>query len=278
MKSRSVKCVLEPQILCDPVTRPRSTTFCNLQSCFRTRPRPPTPAPRDYPDDLTSSPTPTAYAPTVSTSHTPPLRVLHEDDQDFILVNNSSVGRDTHTREDEDEAEDEEGSTDLQQPPDRSPYTPGYDYITEDEREDVLTVHTPISTTHTPQTTIQPDSTTTTHTPQQTTRTGTITTTKPLTTKAPTHTQENPHTPRRTSKNSHTPKQKILKVLKRTHSPTQTHPVVKKNQHTPRNPSRTKVTQTGSDRNIEAFWVVGNWSEVKMTNLMFNKHLLININ
>ncbi|XP_060763669.1 A disintegrin and metalloproteinase with thrombospondin motifs 7 [Neoarius graeffei] len=254
VKSRSVKCVMEPQILCDAVTRPRSTTFCNLQSCYRTRPRPLTPTPGHDPDDLMIMSNATPNTPSVRTSHTPTPSVLHEDDQDFILVNNSSVEDDTHTGEDE----AEEGSTDLQQPPDTSPYTPGYDYITDDDRQDMFTVHTPVNTIHTPQTT--------THTLQHTTakppRTRTIThtsaaTAKPRTTKAPAHTV----THRRPSKNSHTHKQKILKVHVRSHSPTQTHPVMKKNKHAPRNPSRSTVTKTGSGENTVAFWVVGNWSE-----------------
>lgn len=266
VKSRSVKCVLEPQNLCDPVTRPRSTSFCNLQSCSRTRPQPPPPTPGHDPNDLTSNPTP--YTPTVSTSHTPTPSVLHKDDQDFILVNNSSVERDTPMGEDEDEGE--EGSTDLQQPPDGSPYTPGYDYITEDERQDnMFTIHTPINTKHAPHTRIHPDDTTTTHTLQKTTtkpaRTRTIThtlmtTAIPLTINSPTHTV----TQREIPKHSHTHNQKILKVQTRTHSPTQTHSVIKKNTHPPRNPSRTKLTKTGSGKNSVAFWVVGNWSEVKM--------------
>lgn len=258
VKSRSIQCVLEPQVLCDPVTRPRSTTFCNLQSCSRTPPQPR----GHHPDDLTSHPThtPTPHTPIPSTSHTPTPSVLHEDDQDFIVVNNSSVERETHTGEDEDE--DEEGSTDLQQPPDRSPYTPAYDYILEDER--VFTTHTPVSTIHTPQSTIQPDDTTTTHTLQQPDRTRAVThthltTSKPLSTNFPTHSI----THRRAYKHSHTHKQKILKVRPRTHSPTQTHTGIMKNKHTPRNPSRTKETKTGSVKNTAAFWVAGNWSEVK---------------
>ncbi|KAK3514517.1 hypothetical protein QTP70_018945 [Hemibagrus guttatus] len=155
VKSRSIKCVTEPQTRCDPMTRPRSTTFCNLQSCSRTRPNPSTSTPAHDTDDLTSAPTPSPYTPTVSTSHTPTPSVLHEDDQDFILVNKSSAEDHTHGGE----GEDEEGSTDLRQPPDRSPYTPGYDYITGDDREDVFTVHTPVSTIHTQ---TQPDNTTTT--------------------------------------------------------------------------------------------------------------------
>lgn len=254
MKSRSVKCVIEPQIRCDPVTQPRSTTFCNLQSCSRTRPRPLTPTAGHNPDDLTLTSNPT---PSVSTSHTPTLSVLHEDDQDFIVVNNSSVEDDTHTGEDE----DEDGSTDLQQPPDRSPYTPGYDYIMEDDREDMFTVHTPVSTIHTPQTTTHKLQHTTTKPARTRTVTHTpMTTTKPRTTKAPTHTL----THRITSKNSHTHKQKILKVHMRSHSPTQTHPAIKKNKHIPRNPNRSKVTKTGGGENTVAFWVVGNWSEVQM--------------
>ncbi|KAF4074779.1 hypothetical protein AMELA_G00243040 [Ameiurus melas] len=146
VKSRSVKCVIEPQIRCDPVTRPRSTTFCNLQSCSRTRPQPPTLTPSHDPNDLTSNPTPTPYTPTVSASHTPTPSVLHKDDQEFILVTNNSVVDDTHTGQNQDQDQEEEGSTDLQQPPDGSPYTPGYDYIMEDGREDVFTLHTPFST------------------------------------------------------------------------------------------------------------------------------------
>ncbi|KAF4074761.1 hypothetical protein AMELA_G00243010 [Ameiurus melas] len=146
VKSRSVKCVIEPQIRCDPVTRPRSTTFCNLQSCSRTRPQPPTLTPSHDPNDLTSNPTPTPYTPTTSASHTPTPSVLHKDDQEFILVTNSSVVDDTHTGQNQDQDQEEEGSTDLQQPPDGSPYTPGYDYIMEDGREDVFTLHTPFST------------------------------------------------------------------------------------------------------------------------------------
>lgn len=259
VKSRSVKCVIEPQIHCDPVTRPRSTTFCNLQSCSRTRPQPPTLTPGH--DDLTSNPTPTPYTPTMITSHTPTASVLHEDDQEFILVTNSSVVDDTHTGPNQDqEEEEEEGSTDLQQPPDGSPYTPGYDYIMEDETEDVFTLHTPVSTVHTPWTTTQPAHITTTHTfitttqPARTTITHTFMT-NPLTTKLSTHT----NTHRRTSS---TPQN--LKVQARSHSPTRTHPLMTKNKHTPRNPSRSKLTKTGSGENTVAFWVVGNWSEVKM--------------
>lgn len=263
VKSRSVKCVIEPQIRCDPVTRPQSTTFCNLQSCSRTRPQPPTLTPGHDPDDLTSNPTPTPYTPTMITSHTPTASVLHEDDQEFILVTNSSVVDDTHTGPNQDqEEEEEEGSTDLQQPPDGSPYTPGYDYIMEDETEDVFTLHTPVSTVHTPRTTTQPAHITTTHTfittaqPARTTITHTfMTTTNPLTTKLSTHT----NTHRRTSS---TPQN--LKVQARSHSPTRTHPLMTKNKHTPRNPSRSKLTKTGSGENTVAFWVVGNWSEVKM--------------
>ncbi|XP_053530456.1 A disintegrin and metalloproteinase with thrombospondin motifs 12 isoform X2 [Ictalurus punctatus] len=260
VKSRSVKCVIEPQIRCDPVTRPRSTTFCNLQSCSRTRPQPPTLTPGHDPDDLTSNPTPTPYTPTMITSHTPTASVLHEDDQEFILVTNSSVVDDTHTGPNQDqEEEEEEGSTDLQQPPDGSPYTPGYDYIMEDETEDVFTLHTPVSTVHTPRTTTQPAHITTTHTfitttqPARTTITHTfMTTTNPLTTKLSTHT----NTHRRTSS---TPQN--LKVQARSHSPTRTHPLMTKNKHTPRNPSRSKLMKTGSGENTVAFWVVGNWSE-----------------
>lgn len=265
VKSRSIKCVLEPQILCDPVTRPRSTTFCNLQSCFRTRPQPPTPTTTlgHDPDVLTSGPMLTPYTPTVST---PTPRLLHKDDQDFILVNNSSVEHGTHTGEDK-EKEEEEGSTDLQQPPDRSLYTPGYDYIIEDEREDMFTLHTSVSTIHTPHITVEPDTTTTTHTHEQTppkparvrTTHNTYTLmskTTPLSTTASTH--------RTTPKNSHTHKQKITQVQERTHSSTHTHSAIKKNKHTPRNTSKTKETRTGSSRNTVAFWVVGNWSEVKI--------------
>ncbi|KAK3514728.1 hypothetical protein QTP70_029197 [Hemibagrus guttatus] len=68
VKSRSIKCITEPQTRCDPMTRPRSTTFCNLQSCSRTRPNPSTPTPAHDPDDLTSAPTPSPYTPTCSTS------------------------------------------------------------------------------------------------------------------------------------------------------------------------------------------------------------------
>ncbi|XP_058230683.1 A disintegrin and metalloproteinase with thrombospondin motifs 12 isoform X2 [Hemibagrus wyckioides] len=241
VKSRSVKCVTEPQTRCDPVTRPRSTTFCNLQSCSRTKPHP---TPTHDPDDLTSGPTPSLYTPTVSTSHTPTPSVLHKDDQDFILVNNSNP---THGGEDEDE--DEEGSADLRQPPDRSPYTPGYDYIMGDDREDMFTAHTPVSTLHTP---TQPDdTTTTTHTlitAAEPSRTRTIThTINLLTTTASSH---------RTSNSSPTHRGQA-----RSHRRTHTHTVSKKNRHTARNPSRTTVTQTPGGKNTGAFWVVGNWSE-----------------
>ncbi|KAM9446411.1 A disintegrin and metalloproteinase with thrombospondin motifs 12-like [Clarias gariepinus] len=233
VKSRSVSCVTEPQIHCDPVTRPRSTTFCNLQSCFKTRPRPPTPT--RTPDNITSNPTPTP--------HTPTPRVLHEDDQDFILVTNSSVKDDTR-----DEDEDEEGSTDLQQPPDGPAYTPGYDYIMEDDREDTRTVHTPLSTIHTPQTTVQPHDMATTHTH--------ITTTQPARTRMITHTPARVTTkaPTHTLTHSRTSKQSILKIRPRSHNPKV---VSKKSKHTPRSPSRSK----GGSKNTGAFWVVGNWSE-----------------
>ncbi|KAI5101712.1 A disintegrin and metalloproteinase with thrombospondin motifs 12, partial [Silurus meridionalis] len=238
VKSRDVKCVLEPQIRCDPVTRPRSTTFCNLQSCSRIRAQPSTPTPEHEPDDLT--PTPTPY-----TSHTPTPSVLHRDDQDFILVNKSSVENITHTGEEE---EEEEGSTDLQH---GAAYTPGYDYIMEDEREDGFTVHTPLSTTHTSHTTVQPD---TTHT--------FLTTAKPVRTRTNTHIPAKAHTHtnthRSTSQNPHTHKQK---VQVRSHNPSHTHSAMKKLKHTHRNSSRSKVTKTGRGRSTAAFWVTGNWSE-----------------
>ncbi|XP_027023678.2 A disintegrin and metalloproteinase with thrombospondin motifs 7 isoform X2 [Tachysurus fulvidraco] len=249
VKSRRVKCVMEPQSHCDPITRPRSTTFCNLQSCIRTRPQPLTPTPAHDPDDLTSAPTPSPYTPTVSTSHTP--SVLHEDDQDFILVNNSSVEAETHKVEDEHVDEDEEGSSDLQQPTERSLYTPGYDYIMEDEREDMFNVHTPVSTIHTLQTTTQPNDATATHI--------LITTTKPAKTRTITHTLLTTTTLLTTKASSKKITHRTSKAQVRPHSPPHTHTVRKKNGHTARNPSRT--TETPGSKNTGVFWVVGNWSE-----------------
>uniref|UniRef100_A0AAR2LAV3 ADAM metallopeptidase with thrombospondin type 1 motif, 12 n=1 Tax=Pygocentrus nattereri TaxID=42514 RepID=A0AAR2LAV3_PYGNA len=79
VKSRTVRCLTEPQVSCDPMTRPRSTTFCNLQSCssnHRPRPQPQKPTPNVPTHTTRSSPAPTRTA---------APDVLHEDDQDFIL-------------------------------------------------------------------------------------------------------------------------------------------------------------------------------------------------
>uniref|UniRef100_A0AAR2KLT4 ADAM metallopeptidase with thrombospondin type 1 motif, 12 n=1 Tax=Pygocentrus nattereri TaxID=42514 RepID=A0AAR2KLT4_PYGNA len=184
VKSRTVRCLTEPQVSCDPMTRPRSTTFCNLQSCssnHRPRPQPQKPTPNVPTHTTRSSPAPTRTA---------APDVLHEDDQDFILVKNAltantglktdiiaptsfiEIGKnlDFYTncyyftvQATPTVSEDEEGSADLQ-PPDRgSRYTPGYDYIVEEdggeERESAFTIRPPLTTTappHTPLTTAEP--------------------------------------------------------------------------------------------------------------------------
>ncbi|XP_062874431.1 A disintegrin and metalloproteinase with thrombospondin motifs 12 [Trichomycterus rosablanca] len=149
VKSRTVTCGSPHQSRCDPAARPRSTTFCNLQSCPKTPPEPPpppsTPAPRHRPDEAT----PTSAMPTVSTAHTPTPSVLHPDDGDLILVRNdrtetTTPPTHTHTAE-----EDEEGSSDPDRPHPGPPYTPGYDYITDDGPETPVTLHTPVTSTHT---------------------------------------------------------------------------------------------------------------------------------
>ncbi|KAL0194077.1 hypothetical protein M9458_012373, partial [Cirrhinus mrigala] len=136
-------CVAKQSSQCNTVNRPHSTMFCNLQSCSspdrfrpRFRPRVPPKIPTQAPGTQTPGYSTTIMPPytsititTITSSTSTTSDIIHEDDQDFILVKNDHKGSGgpgtvaTNT-------EDEEGSTDLQ-PPDKS-YKPGYDYIVEE--------------------------------------------------------------------------------------------------------------------------------------------------
>lgn len=149
VKTRAVKCVAKQPGQCDPANRPRSTILCNLQSCssdnkwtgspFRPRFRPRVP-----PKISNTPPNPTTVTDyTTQTSipltATTPSDFIHEEDQGFILVKN--VEEDMGGRE-KGPAEEEEGSTDLT--PDKT-YTPGYDYIVgeEERKDDFIPTRTP---------------------------------------------------------------------------------------------------------------------------------------
>lgn len=202
--------------------------------------------------------------------------IIHEDDHDFILVKDDHKGSDgpgtvpTNT-------EDEEGSADLQ-PPDKS-YTPGYDYIGEDptreERahEDNMFTSTPEEV---PTSTVQ-----SLHTNISTTKPATTSrtqyndylTTSPVLQK-PTSSYE-PHT---------TPNPTVPHL--NTQSPQATVPTVKilrKASQTPNSPNKGNApkavrqkpeTATTTDDygsmnardpiSRNAFWKVGNWSDVRM--------------
>ncbi|XP_049326441.1 A disintegrin and metalloproteinase with thrombospondin motifs 7 isoform X2 [Astyanax mexicanus] len=287
VKSRMVKCSTEPQAPCDPAARPRSTTFCNLQSCSSThkpRPQPRRPTPKT-PPPTTEPPTHHDHTHTAPT-HTPPPDVFHEDDRDFILVKNSSAEEHTHTTVSPGLSEEEEGSAGPVPPGGGTGYTPGYDYIVEEdgaeERDAVFTVSPPAGTpTHTPPTTTEPDETTAT-TPQPQT---TATTPQPQTTPpaaghaAPTHTAltttkpdctKTAHTRSRAATATHRALP-ITTPTSRTHSKKteqrNTHTKLKKTTHTPRSASNAKhhksLTHTpgGAAANTTAFWVVGKWSK-----------------
>ncbi|XP_026096265.1 A disintegrin and metalloproteinase with thrombospondin motifs 12 [Carassius auratus] len=145
IKSRVIKCVAKQPGQCNPASRPRSTILCNLQSCSSTnkwtgspfrprfRPRVPPKIPTQAPGTQTPGYSTTIVSPNTNTTNTSPTSttsdIIHEDDQDLILVRDDRKGSDgpvtvlTNT-------EDEEGSADLR-PTDKN-YTPGYDYIVDD--------------------------------------------------------------------------------------------------------------------------------------------------
>lgn len=292
IKSRVVKCVAKQPSQCNPANRPRSTMLCNLQSCSSTnrwtgspfrprfRPKVPPKIPTQAPGTQTPGYSTTTVPPytsttitTITSSVSTTSDIIHEDDQDFILVKNDhkgSGGPGTVAKN----TEDEEGSTDLQ-PPDKS-YKPGYDYIVEDPtgeesaREDKMFNSTPeeVSTS-----TVRSSHTN-------------IPTTKPATTS---RTQYNDYLTTyqrtRSSYEAHTTPNPAVPYLN-TQSPQATVPTVKilrKASKTPNNPNKDNMpkavrqkpemgTTTADYRNLNArdpvsrnaFWKVGNWSEVRM--------------
>ncbi|XP_042608438.1 A disintegrin and metalloproteinase with thrombospondin motifs 12-like [Cyprinus carpio] len=296
IKSRVIKCMAKQPGRCNSASRPRSTILCNLQSCSSTnrwtgspfrprfRPRDRPKVPKQAPGTQTPGYSTTLMPPNTSTTittNTFPTSttsdIIHEDDQDFILVRDDHKGKGgpgwvpTNT-------EDEEGSTDLR-PPDKS-YTPGYDYIAEgptgEERthEDDMFTSTPeeVSTSA-----VQPLHTN-------------IPTTKPATTS---RTQYNDHMTtspvlQKTTSSyepNTTPNPKVPHL--NTQSPQATVPTVKilrKASQTPNSPSIGNVSKTGRQkpetgtttddyRNLNArdpvsrnaFWKVGTWSDCSTT-------------
>ncbi|XP_035382028.1 A disintegrin and metalloproteinase with thrombospondin motifs 12 [Electrophorus electricus] len=231
IKSRVVRCVTEPQVHCDPMTRPRSTVFCNLQSCSsnyrRVSPQNPTPKTPARATTISAHPaTPgrdhTLSMPTVSPAHVTSPDVFHKDDGDSTDDDTQTI---THRPSmNPTISEEQEGSTELLPPDEGSRYTPGYDYMVEqgdddterNESENGIRVqppatdpnpHTPITTTHparitvthTSLTTINPAKTTAIHSPLTTTNLAKTTTTRtPLTTSGPTKITAT-HTPLTTS-------------------------------------------------------------------------------
>uniref|UniRef100_A0A8C1XV76 ADAM metallopeptidase with thrombospondin type 1 motif, 12 n=1 Tax=Cyprinus carpio TaxID=7962 RepID=A0A8C1XV76_CYPCA len=260
IKSRVIKCMAKQPGRCNSASRPRSTILCNLQSCSSTnrwtgspfrprfRPRDPPKVPTQAPGTQTPGYSTTLMPPNTSTTittNTFPTSttsdIIHEDDQDFILVRDDHKGKGgpgwvpTNT-------EDEEGSTDLH-PPDKS-YTPGYDYIAEgptgEERthEDDMFTSTPeeVSTSA-----VQPLHTN-------------IPTTKPATTS---RTQYNDHMTtspvlQKTTSSyepNTTPNPKVPHL--NTQSPQATVPTVKilrKASQTPNSPSKGNVSKTGRQK------------------------------
>ncbi|KTG42815.1 hypothetical protein cypCar_00032207 [Cyprinus carpio] len=296
IKSRVIKCMAKQPGRCNSASRPRSTILCNLQSCsstnrwtgspfrprFRPRDRPkvPTQAPGTQTPGYSTTLMPPNTSTTITTNTFPTSTtsdIIHEDDQDFILVRDDHKGKGgpgwvpTNT-------EDEEGSTDLR-PPDKS-YTPGYDYIAEgptgEERthEDDMFTSTPeeVSTSA-----VQPLHTN-------------IPTTKPATTS---RTQYNDHMTtspvlQKTTSSyepNTTPNPKVPHL--NTQSPQATVPTVKilrKASQTPNSPSIGNASKTGRQkpetgtttddyRNLNArgpvsrnaFWKVGTWSDCSTT-------------
>uniref|UniRef100_A0A673HZB4 A disintegrin and metalloproteinase with thrombospondin motifs 12-like n=1 Tax=Sinocyclocheilus rhinocerous TaxID=307959 RepID=A0A673HZB4_9TELE len=109
IKSRFVKCVAKQPGRCNPANRPRSTILCNLQSCsstnrwtgspFRPRfpPKIPTQAPGTQTPGYSSTIVPPNTSSTITTNTSPTSTtsdIIHEDDQDFILVRDDHKGSD----------------------------------------------------------------------------------------------------------------------------------------------------------------------------------------
>ncbi|XP_050966292.1 A disintegrin and metalloproteinase with thrombospondin motifs 12 [Labeo rohita] len=293
IKSRVVKCVAKQPSQCNPANRPRSTMLCNLQSCSSTnrwtgspfRPRFRPKVPPKIPTQALGTQTPgystTTVPPytsttitTITSSVSTTSDIIHEDDQDFILVKNDhkgSGGPGTVAKN----TEDEEGSTDLQ-PPDKS-YKPGYDYIVEDPTGEESAREDKIFNS-----TLEEVSTSTVRSSHTN-----IPTTKPATTS---RTQYNDYLTTyqrtRSSYEAHTTPNPAVPYLN-TQSPQATVPTVKilrKASKTPNNPNKDNMpkavrqkpemgTTTADYRNLNArdpvsrnaFWKVGNWSECSTT-------------
>uniref|UniRef100_A0A8C1KEM8 ADAM metallopeptidase with thrombospondin type 1 motif, 12 n=1 Tax=Cyprinus carpio TaxID=7962 RepID=A0A8C1KEM8_CYPCA len=110
IKSRVVKCVAKQPGQCNLANRPRSTILCNLQSCSSTnrwtgspfrprfRPRVPPKIPTQVPGTQTPGYSTTLVPPNTITTNTSPTSttsdIIHEDDQDFILVRDDHKGSD----------------------------------------------------------------------------------------------------------------------------------------------------------------------------------------
>uniref|UniRef100_A0A8C0Y3V8 ADAM metallopeptidase with thrombospondin type 1 motif, 12 n=1 Tax=Cyprinus carpio carpio TaxID=630221 RepID=A0A8C0Y3V8_CYPCA len=105
IKSRVIKCMAKQPGRCNSASRPRSTILCNLQSCsstnrwtgspfrprFRPRDRPkvPTQAPGTQTPGYSTTLMPPNTSTTITTNTFPTSTtsdIIHEDDQDFILV------------------------------------------------------------------------------------------------------------------------------------------------------------------------------------------------
>lgn len=295
IQSRTVKCVAKQPSQCNLSSRPRSTNFCNLQSCRpRFPPRIPPKIPTQAPGTQTPGYSTTIVPPNISTpitthTNTSPTSttsdIIHEDDRDFILVrdghkDNDGRGAVPKNTKDREAPEDEEGSTDLQ-PPDKS-YTTGYDYIVEDPtgeeraRGDDMFTSTPEEV---PTSTVRP---TTTRAPMHTI----IDTTKPTSTSRTQYIDLTTHQCTKTSpfELNTTPKPKAPHL--NTQSPQATFPTVKilrKASQTPKGPNKGKAPKALRQRpetanttddygNLNArgpirrsaFWEVGNWSDVRM--------------
>uniref|UniRef100_A0A9J8AQG5 ADAM metallopeptidase with thrombospondin type 1 motif, 12 n=1 Tax=Cyprinus carpio carpio TaxID=630221 RepID=A0A9J8AQG5_CYPCA len=112
IKSRVIKCMAKQPGRCNSASRPRSTILCNLQSCsstnrwtgspfrprFRPRDRPkvPTQAPGTQTPGYSTTLMPPNTSTTITTNTFPTSTtsdIIHEDDQDFILVRDDHKGK-----------------------------------------------------------------------------------------------------------------------------------------------------------------------------------------
>ncbi|XP_073716344.1 A disintegrin and metalloproteinase with thrombospondin motifs 12-like [Misgurnus anguillicaudatus] len=298
VKSRSVKCVAKRPGQCNPANRPRSTILCNLQSCsssnkwtgspFRPRFRPRVPP--KIPGYSTTTIT-TSYI-TQTTKPITTSDIIHEDDRDLILVRDGDRDNGGHgdtNIKDRSAPEEEEGSTDLQAPDKSSPYTPGYDYIVEDQtgEDNIVTLSPSPETTTSHEVTRRPSSTQMHYIPTSLQYSDHVTTHQPTTAipklstlssykwkSSPTgsyylNTDPNLHLTvshfNTDSLQATVPTVKILKKTTRGLNKTKVPKAVRQRSETLTNTSDYGNLSARDPISRNAFWEVGNWSDCSTT-------------